>query len=227
MHAPLLPASKEQFVNVYGNRFLFLCPPNEYDVPKFLPTTIRPTHLPYKELYEHQSCAQFLADFFSYDELSPPDRYPSKIPAPASVLKWQAGDCFDISVAMVSLLVGVGYDAYCVSGFAPRFITTRNEAAGWRRGRGSRRRDSTTPSWSCSSSSCVSSTFVCHCLLLASCVFPLSLSLSVWSGISMCTCEQGHVKRGVFLLSPARGYLLPCFFCCFLPTFDHAPLRPY
>jgi len=119
---------EEQFVNVYGNRFLFLCPPNEYDVPKFLPTTIRPTHLPFKELYEHQSCAQFLADFFNYDELSPPDRYPSKIPAPASVLKWQAGDCFDISIAMVSLLTGVGYDAYCVSGFAPRFITTRNEA---------------------------------------------------------------------------------------------------
>jgi hypothetical protein len=43
---------EEQFVNVYGNRFLFLCPPNEYNVPKFLPTTIRPTHLPYKELYE-------------------------------------------------------------------------------------------------------------------------------------------------------------------------------
>jgi hypothetical protein len=119
---------EEQFVNVYGNRFLFLCPPNEYNVPKFLPTTIRPTHLPYKELYEVRPCAQFLADYFNYDELNPPDQYPSVIPAPASVLKWSAGDCFDLSMAMVSLLIGVGYDAYCVSGFAPRFITTRNEA---------------------------------------------------------------------------------------------------
>jgi len=115
-------------VNVYGNRFLFLCPPNEYGVPKFLPSTIRPTHLPYKELYEVKPCAQFLADFFNYDELNPPDRYPSIIPAPHSVLKWQAGDCFDLSIALCSLLIGVGYDAYCVSGFAPRFITTRNEA---------------------------------------------------------------------------------------------------
>jgi len=115
-------------VKVYGNRFLFLCPPNEYGVPKFLPTTIRPTHLPYKELYEYRPCAQFLANFFNYEELNPPDRYPSVMPAPASVLKWQAGDCFDLSIAVCSLLIGVGYDAYCVSGFAPRFITTRNEA---------------------------------------------------------------------------------------------------
>lgn len=119
---------EEQFVNVYGNRFLFLCPPNEYSVPKFLPTSIRPTHLPYKELYEVKPCAQFLADFFNYDELNPPDRYPGVVPAPHSVLKWQAGDCFDLSIALCSLLIGVGYDAYCVSGFAPRFITTRNEA---------------------------------------------------------------------------------------------------
>lgn len=119
---------EEQFVNVYGNRFLFLCPPNEYGVPKFLPTTIRPTHLPYKELYEYRPCAQFLANFFNYEELNPPDRYPSVMPAPASVLKWQAGDCFDLSIAVCSLLIGVGYDAYCVSGFAPRYITTRNEA---------------------------------------------------------------------------------------------------
>merc|ERR1719277_2804484 len=119
---------EEQFVNVYGNRFLFLCPPNEFGVAKFLPSTTRPTHLPYKELYGVRPCAQFLADFFNYDELNPPDRYPSVIPAPHSVLKWQAGDCFDLSMALCSLLIGVGYDAYCVSGFAPRFITTRNEA---------------------------------------------------------------------------------------------------
>ncbi|CAK9026901.1 Dynein regulatory complex subunit 7 (Coiled-coil domain-containing protein 135) (Coiled-coil domain-containing protein lobo homolog) (Spermatogenesis-related gene in late stages of spermatogenesis cells protein) [Durusdinium trenchii] len=65
-----LPAAvrefEDQFVNVYGNRFLFLCPPNEYGIPKFLPSTIRPTHLPYQELYEYKSCAKFLADFFNY-----------------------------------------------------------------------------------------------------------------------------------------------------------------
>jgi len=119
---------EEQFVLVYGNRFLFLCPPNEFGIPKFVSTTIRPTHLAFKELYEYRTCAQFLADFLNYEELNPPNKYPSVIPAPASVLKWQAGDCFDMSITLCSLLLGVGYDAYCVSGFAPRFITTRNEA---------------------------------------------------------------------------------------------------
>jgi len=119
---------EEQFVQVYGNRFLFLCPPNEFGVPKFLPTTLRATHLAFKELYEYRSCAHFLSDFINYEELNPPNKYPTVIPAPSSVLKWQAGDCFDMSITLCSLLLGVGYDAYCVSGFAPRFITTRNEA---------------------------------------------------------------------------------------------------
>jgi hypothetical protein len=36
---------EKQFLQVYGERFLFVCPPNEYSLPKFLPTTLRPTHL--------------------------------------------------------------------------------------------------------------------------------------------------------------------------------------
>jgi hypothetical protein len=50
-----------QFRNIYGNRFLFFTPPNEFGVLKFLPTTIRPTHLPFRELYHYASCAQFVA----------------------------------------------------------------------------------------------------------------------------------------------------------------------
>jgi len=118
---------EKQFLQVYGERFLFLCPPNEYTLPKFLPTTLRPTHLAYRELYDYESCATFLADFLNYEQLQPPHRYPLVIPSPSSVLKWRAGDCFDFSLTLCSLLLGVGYDAYCVTGFAPRYITTGNE----------------------------------------------------------------------------------------------------
>lgn len=118
---------EKQFLTVYGERFLFLCPPNEFDLPKFLPTTLRPTHLAYRELYDFQSCALFLADFLNYEYLQPPNRYPHVIPSPASVIQWRAGDCFDFSTVLCSLLLGVGYDAYCVSGFAPRYVTLRNE----------------------------------------------------------------------------------------------------
>lgn len=41
---------------------------------------------------------------------------------------WQKGDCFDISILLCSVLIGVGYDAYCVYGLAPREITSKNES---------------------------------------------------------------------------------------------------
>lgn len=43
-------------------------------------------------------------------------------------MKWQKGDSFDLSILLTSLLIGVGYDAYCVFGLAPRDITTKNES---------------------------------------------------------------------------------------------------
>ena len=33
-----------------------------------------------------------------------------------------------MSILLTSLLIGVGYDAYCVYGIAPKEITTKNEA---------------------------------------------------------------------------------------------------
>jgi hypothetical protein len=44
------------------------------------------------------------------------------------VLKWQAGDCFDFSIVLCSLLIGSGYDAYVVYGTAPKAITTKDES---------------------------------------------------------------------------------------------------
>lgn len=111
---------EQQFISVYGNRFLFLCPPNECSLPKFLPTTLHATHMPYRELYEYKQTAEFIADHLNYEQLKPANRYPKVIPSPTSVLSWQAGDSFDFAIALVSLLIGVGYDAYCVSGFAPK-----------------------------------------------------------------------------------------------------------
>lgn len=50
------------------------------------------------------------------------------IPSPTNVATWQKGDCFDISILLCSVLIGVGYDAYCVYGLAPREITSKNES---------------------------------------------------------------------------------------------------
>jgi hypothetical protein len=41
-------------------------------VQKFVCTTIRPTQLPFKELYTLEGAAKFVADYISYEELSKP-----------------------------------------------------------------------------------------------------------------------------------------------------------
>jgi len=47
--------------------------------------------------------------------------------SPASTLATQRGDCFDISTLLVSLLVGAGYNAYCVCGYATKNVTLNNQ----------------------------------------------------------------------------------------------------
>ena len=42
-------------------------------------------------------------------------------------MKIRFGDCFDFSVLLTSLLRGAGYDAYCVSGYAPQWVTEMDQ----------------------------------------------------------------------------------------------------
>lgn len=55
----------------------------------------------------------------AYESLEDPLHPPEFLPSPMSVLGWQAGDCFDFAVALASLLIGAGYNAYVVVGYAP------------------------------------------------------------------------------------------------------------
>lgn len=107
---------------------LFLYPKNECGVYKFICTTIRPSKLGFIELYDYQMCAKYISHFIQYEQLDPPDQFPEVIPSPTNTARWQKGDCFDLSILLCSLLIGVGYDAYCVYGKAPREITTKNES---------------------------------------------------------------------------------------------------
>lgn len=42
------------------------------------------------------------------------------------MLKEQRGNCFDYAVLLASLLIGVGYDAYCVCGYASQDVCLLN-----------------------------------------------------------------------------------------------------
>ncbi|XP_035867780.1 dynein regulatory complex subunit 7 [Phyllostomus discolor] len=96
---------------------LFLYPLNECEVPKFVSTTIRPTLMPYPELYNWDGCAQFVSDFLSMEPLPDPLKPPSHLYSSTTVLAYQKGNCFDFSTLLCSLLIGSGYDAYCVNGY--------------------------------------------------------------------------------------------------------------
>jgi hypothetical protein len=44
-------------------------------------------------------------------------------------LQWAKADCFDYAIVLASFLLGVGYDVFCVVGYAPRAITTNNQVS--------------------------------------------------------------------------------------------------
>ena len=118
-----------QFKIIYDpTRELLLAPINECGKRKFICSTIRPTKMPYTELYDYESCAAFVADYLEYEELMTADKLPETIPSPANVLDWQAGDCFDFAIVLCSILLGTGYKAFVVYGTAPKAITTKDES---------------------------------------------------------------------------------------------------
>ncbi|NXV33015.1 DRC7 protein, partial [Rissa tridactyla] len=106
---------------------LFLHRVNECGVEKFVSTTVRPTLLPYAELYHWDGCASFVSDHLTMEPLESPITPPSSLYSPTTILKYQRGNCFDFSVLLCSMLIGAGYDAYCVHGYATREICTLDE----------------------------------------------------------------------------------------------------
>jgi hypothetical protein len=58
-----------------------------------------------------------------------PQHPPSHLPSPLSVLGWQAGDSFDMAVVLASLLLGAGYNAFVVVGYAPLAVTMNDQSA--------------------------------------------------------------------------------------------------
>jgi hypothetical protein len=120
---------RRQFVLLFpARRELMLCPVNECGVRKFVCSTIRPSKLANDEIYDLQSAANFVADFFEYTMLENPTQMPDLLPSPGSIVKLRAGDCYDLSHVLVTMLRGSGYDAYVVSGYAPLWITRADQS---------------------------------------------------------------------------------------------------
>ncbi|XP_071080586.1 dynein regulatory complex subunit 7-like [Haliotis cracherodii] len=120
---------RRQYVHLYRDRKpLFLNPLNEFYIDKLVCTTIRPTQLPYKELYNWDGAAEFVADYLNFQTLDPPYELPKVLLSPSTVLKRQKGNCFEYSTLLCSLLIAAGYDAYVVSGYATRETCLADES---------------------------------------------------------------------------------------------------
>jgi hypothetical protein len=119
----------EQFSSIYKKRDTpFMVADNEFGVKKFVCSTLRPTQIPVPELYDIYECASFLAGYTLYEPLDPPSQAPKYLFSPLSVLESNTADCFDLSNLLCSFLLGSGYDAYVVYGYAPKFITLKDQS---------------------------------------------------------------------------------------------------
>lgn len=75
-----------------------------------------------------QSCAKFVSEFLTYEPLANPLHPPKHLASPMSVLAWQTADSFDASVVLCSLLLGAGYNAFVVMGYAPLHVTVNDQS---------------------------------------------------------------------------------------------------
>ena len=63
-----------------------------------------------------------------YILLNPPDLPPTVVMSPASIMKERQGNAFDYCFILASVLIGVGYDAYIINGYAAAAICTGDES---------------------------------------------------------------------------------------------------
>jgi len=47
---------------------------------------------------------------------------PNKIVSPATTLKTQTANCFELAILLVSFLIGCGYNAFVVYGYATKIV---------------------------------------------------------------------------------------------------------
>ena len=118
----------EQFSSLYPKRPIpYMYADNEYGVRKLVSCSVRPTQLPFPELYDMYGCASFLASYILYEPLEPPSEPPKVLFSPTETLNSHTGDSFDIAMVLCSFLIGAGYDAYVVYGNAPKFVAMRDQ----------------------------------------------------------------------------------------------------
>lgn len=89
---------QRQFTDLHPKRrTLLMTARSECGSHKFICTTLRPTQLPFQDVYDYDKCSKFVADYIRYEPLELATQLPRHMPSPSATLGWQAGDCFDMA----------------------------------------------------------------------------------------------------------------------------------
>lgn len=110
-------------------RPLILAVANEAGIQKFVSTTIRSTTLLFADLVGNwEGPAQFVADFIEFEVLRDPIRMPDRLISPDTLLRRRRkGNSFEMATLLCSLLIGNGFRAMVVSGYATREVVNNNQ----------------------------------------------------------------------------------------------------
>jgi hypothetical protein len=119
---------RTQYVSLCPGRApLLLSPHNECNFRKFIATFIRPTLLKFGELYDYDSCAKFIANYIQYEHLEDSESLPTRVVSPTTVLAWQVGNSVEMSILLCSILLGSGYNAFVVVGYAEKQVCDNDQ----------------------------------------------------------------------------------------------------
>lgn len=139
-----LLAFVDRFCTLYHKYYpdrkpLLLAPLNECQKRKTICSFTRPTCLRFNELYDLSACTRFVAGYMKYEPLHDPvlyesgeddtvERFPELVVSPATALDWQVGNCLEMSLVLVSFLLGAGYKAFVVAGYARRQVCLNDQS---------------------------------------------------------------------------------------------------
>jgi hypothetical protein len=115
---------EKQFFELYPTRsrhFALPKDPNGYE--RFVVTFVRPTLLPYPQLLSLEGIVNFVSDSLDPHTVDDPTSFPETLSPPSQALAAQEGNPFDAAVLLVSLLLGAGFDALALVGYADRQLT--------------------------------------------------------------------------------------------------------
>lgn len=99
---------------------IFLTAENENGTRYFLSSFIRPSVLPLIEAHTVDLAATFVANLCNYQILFDFFSQPRCMTTPNFTVQSQIGDCYDLSLLLVTILNGIGYDASVIIGYANR-----------------------------------------------------------------------------------------------------------